>query len=156
MKRWITLILAAALAVLFGIAAYRFFMADKEDAPKRESKAFRCVRTVSVYASLVENPTASRVLLLGDLAEDYREFFEHAGLVCETNAKGEFDIVFAAGEWTPREAKSARSRHPSRDILALSRENRRQLGRCRAILPKSLEEQDRGGAGLRRLVIPEA
>jgi hypothetical protein len=109
MKRWILLCAAAAVAAFFGIAAYRFFTSGSGERQEgRTSKAFRCVRTVSAYAALIENPTAARVLLLGDLSGDYREFFEHAGLVCETEPKGEFDIVFAAGEWTPRQAKLSR------------------------------------------------
>ena len=108
MKRWIFIGVAAVIAAFFGVAAYRCFTAGSDVSAERTSKAFRCVRTVGAYAALIENPTAARVLLLGDLAGDYREFFEHAGLLCETLPKGEFDIVFAAGEWTPRQAKSAR------------------------------------------------
>jgi len=107
MKRRVLVACAAVAAVLFGVAAYRFFRSDG-GGPAREPRAFRCVRTVGAYAALIENPTASRVLLLGDLAEGCREFFEHAGLVCETRPKGEFDIVFAAGGRTPRQAKAAR------------------------------------------------
>lgn len=108
MKRRALVACAAVAAVLFGVAAYRCFMSGGGGEPAREPRAFRCVRTVGAYAALIENPTASRVLLLGDLAEGYREFFERAGLVCETEPKGEFDIVFAAGGWTPRRAKAAR------------------------------------------------
>ena len=108
MKKRLMLVGAAIVLVLLGVAAYRFFTSGSEESLARESRAFRCVRTVCAYAVLLENPTASRILLIGDLSESYREFFEHAGLVCETSPKGEFDIVFAAGEWTPRQAKAAR------------------------------------------------
>lgn len=108
MKRRVVCIVAVIAAAVAAVACW--FLLRGDDAIVRESRAFRCVRTVGAYAALIENPTASRVLLLGDLAGEYREFFEHAGLVCETAPKGDFDIVFAAGEWTPSQAKAARKR----------------------------------------------
>lgn len=104
----IVLVGMAAIMVLIVVVACRCLLSGAEDSRRRESKAFRCVRTVSVYAALVENPTAARVLVLGDTVGDYSGFFEHAGLVCETEPKGEFDIVFVSGNVSPRMVKAAR------------------------------------------------
>lgn len=108
MKKRIFIACTALSAVFFGIAAFRFLTEKRECTPRREPKAFNCVKTVCAYAALVENPVAARVLLLGDLAYAYRDYFEHAGLVCETSPRGEFDVVFAAGVWAPSEGRSAR------------------------------------------------
>ena len=108
MKRRLTAFVLIALAIAVAAGAYVMLCGPGEAPLSTEPRAFKCVRTVSVYAALIENPTAARALLVGGFKDFYREMLEHAGLVCETSPEGEFDVVFVAGEASRRELSAAR------------------------------------------------
>ena len=57
---------------------------------------YRVTAVAETYIPLVENPTASRVLLVGG-AEVLRGYFERAGLKCENDGRGPFDIICVRG-----------------------------------------------------------
>ncbi len=95
----------AFLAVIAALVAAALFYFNgcgraKKPSVQDEVKTCEAVRIVSAVIALVEHPTAARVVLIGDRAEDYRPFFADAGLsvaegatVVETD-----DIVFFAGK----------------------------------------------------------
>ena len=93
----------AAIAALV-VAALAYFggcgKATKKPIISDEVKTCEAVRIVSAVIALVEHPTAARVVLLGDRANDYRPFFADAGLsVAEGATDAETgDIVFVAGK----------------------------------------------------------
>ena len=108
MKKRVAALVTAVLAIAVAVIAYVMLSEPGEAPQSAEPKAFKCVRTVSVYAALIENPTAARALLVGGFKDFYREILEHAGLVCETSPEGEFDVVFVAGAASRRELSAAR------------------------------------------------
>jgi hypothetical protein len=107
-KKRVAALVTAVLAIAVAVIAYVMLSEPGEAPQSAEPKAFKCVRTVSVYAALIENPTAARALLVGGFKDFYREILEHAGLVCETSPEGEFDVVFVAGAASRRELSAAR------------------------------------------------
>lgn len=93
--------LAVIAAVVVGAVAY-FSGCGKSNKPLVTDAVKTCeaVRIVSSVIALMENPLATRVMLLGDRADDYRPFFEHAGLTIASKASplATNDIVFLAGK----------------------------------------------------------
>jgi tetratricopeptide (TPR) repeat protein len=97
-KRGWTVLLVVLVVVAACIVADAIFGTRPSVPQQHETRTFPCVKTVLAYAALAEKPTAKRVLLLGDAAESFRDFFENAGLECVSEVGGEpYDMVFASG-----------------------------------------------------------
>ena len=63
-----------------------------------EEFQYRPLKTLAAHIAMLEKPDASRVLILGEKAEDYRAFFEHAQRKClAKDEAGSYDIVFVGG-----------------------------------------------------------
>ena len=96
-KRIAFSVFALLALIVAGIVAIAVSGRSRSVAVQEESKAFPCVRTVTVYAALAEHPCAKTVMLVGPKSKDYRAIFERAGLSCASGGKARCDIVFAAG-----------------------------------------------------------
>lgn len=96
------LIFLAVIAALVAVTLAYFGGCGRAKKPvvPDESKTCEAVRIVSAVIALVEHPAATRVVLLGDRAEDYRPVFADAGLSVVEGADdlGVDDIVFVAGK----------------------------------------------------------
>ena len=95
----------AFLAVIAALVAAALFYFNgcgraKKPSVQDEVKTCEAVRIVSAVIALVEHPTAARVILIGDRANDYRPFFADAGLSVAEGATDAAagDIVFVAGK----------------------------------------------------------
>ena len=94
------IILGVLAALVVGTLLYVTQDKTRTEDIRREQKACEAGRVVSAVISLVEHPSAGRVILLGERAADYREPFAHAGLeVAEGRMSPKSgDIVFFAGD----------------------------------------------------------
>lgn len=93
--------LAVIAALVVGCLAYVGGCGgSKKPLVKDETKTCEAVRIVSAVIALVEHPAATRIVLLGDRAEDYRPIFADAGLsvVERTVELATNDVVFVVGK----------------------------------------------------------
>ena len=81
------------------LAALALAGCSKVEKPET-SPSFTGARIVSSYLAILEKPTATRCLIAGSRAGDYREFFERAGLKVDNldEKNGKYDMVFIAGD----------------------------------------------------------